>query len=360
MSGKRKPEKFFSINIYFRNVSCITHNISLITLHQKILVTGGTGFLGAYIIKELISRGFPVRAIKRASSNLPEFIEGDILKKVEWVEGDILDLISLGDAMRDIEIVIHAAAVVSFSAADRAQMYNINVQGTANVVNTALESGVRKLVYISSVAALGRKKDGAVVNENTKWEESRSNTHYAISKYRAELEVWRGFAEGLEGVVLNPATILGYGNWNDGSSAIFKNVYNEFGWYTNGINGFVDVEDVAKATVELTNSDITEERFVICGDNWSFKKLLDTMADGFGKKRPHREATPLLSGLAWRIEKIKSLIKGTRPLVTKESAKVANTETIFDNTKLPKVLKWFRYTPLEETIRKACAQYLNN
>lgn len=279
------------------------------------------------------------------------------MDKVEWVDGDIMDIMALADAMRGIETIIHAAAMVSFSKSDRQKMYQINVEGTANIVNVALESGVRRLIYISSVAALGRKKNSTVVDEFVKWEDTPTNTHYAISKHRAELEVWRGFAEGLEGVILNPATILGYGNWNNGSCAIFKNVYKEFGWYTNGINGFTDVEDVAKACVLFINSNVTEQRFIVCNDNWSFKKLLDTMADAFDKKRPNRNATPFLSGIAWRMEKLKSLFTGNKPLVTKESAKVANTETIFNNGKLLKALPGFVYTPLEETIRKACVKY---
>lgn len=288
---------------------------------------------------------------------MPHFIDPSILNKVEWVEGDILDIISLEDAMQGIDTFIHSAAVVSFGAADRKKMYKVNIEGTANVVNVALETGIKKLIYISSVAALGRKKDSSVVDESAKWEDNSSNTHYSITKQKAEIEVWRGFAEGLEGVVLNPATILGYGNWNDGSSAMFKSAYNEFGWYTNGINGFTDVEDVAKATVELMKTEITEERFIVCNDNWSFKKLFDTMADGFGKKKPRREATPFLGAIAWRIEKLKSFFTGEKPLVTKESAKIANTETIFDGSKLLKALPGFTYTPLETSISNACKKY---
>lgn len=298
-----------------------------------------------------------VRALKRSQSKMPAFIDPHILNKVDWVEGDILDIISLEEAMKGIDTVIHSAAIVSFSKKHRPAMYQVNVEGTANVVNAALQTGLRRLVHISSVAALGRKKDRSTVNETAKWEDSKTNTHYAISKFRAELEVWRGFAEGLEGVILNPATILGYGNWQEGSTAIFRNVFQEFGWYTNGINGFTDVEDVAKATVMLSQSEITEARFVVCNDNWSFRKLLNTMADGFGKQRPHREATPQLSALAWRWEALKSFFSGGSPLITRESAKVANSETLFDGSKLVSVLPGFQYRPLEETIQNACARY---
>lgn len=236
-------------------------------------------------------------------------------------------------------------------------MYHVNIEGTKNVVNAALEQGVKRIVYISSVAAIGRKLSGNTVNEKAQWEDSRLNTHYAISKFKAELEVWRGMAEGLEGVILNPATVLGFGDWNQGSSGLFKNAYKEFKWYTNGVNGFVDVEDLARAAVLLTQSDITEERFIICNDNWPFRRLFDTMADHFNKKRPSKEATPFLSELAWRLEKFKSFFSGKKPLLTRESAKVANSHTRFDNSKLLKAFPAFKYTPLEQTIARACARY---
>jgi len=324
---------------------------------SNILVTGGTGFVGAYIIKELVQQGFSVRAIKRTTAQLPEFIEPAILNKVDWVEGDILDVVALEEAMQGIDAVIHSAAVVSFSKKERSKMYHVNIEGTKNVVNTSLETGVPRIVYISSVAAIGRKLTGGTVNEKAQWEDSKANTHYAISKFKAELEVWRGFAEGLEGVILNPATVLGYGNWNQSSSGIFKSAYNEFKWYTNGVNGFTDVEDLARAAVMLLESPITEERYIVCNDNWPFRKLFDTMADNFGKKRPYREATPFLSAVAWRLEKIKSLFTGRKPLLTRESAKVANSFTRFDNAKLLKTLPGFAYTPLEATIQKACNKY---
>jgi dihydroflavonol-4-reductase len=321
-----------------------------------VLVTGGTGFLGSYIIQQLIEKGYAVRAIRR-SSKLPSFIAASILNKVEWVDGDILDVVSLQDAMEGIDTIIHSAATVSFAKKDRKQMYQVNVEGTANVVNMALEKNVRRLVHISSVAALGRTATGGQVNEEKKWEESKVNTHYAISKFKAELQVWRGISEGLDAVILNPSTILGYGDWHNSSCAIFKQVHDGFKWYTSGINGFVDVEDVAKAALLLMESGISEERFIVSSDNWSFQKLQQTIADGFGKKGPKKLATPFLLGLAWRIEKLKAFFTGKKPLLSKESARVAQSQTYFENDKLLKVLPGFSFTPLEETIKKACEKY---
>jgi nucleoside-diphosphate-sugar epimerase len=324
---------------------------------RKVLVTGGTGFLGAYIIKYLLLKGYAVRAIRR-SNKLPAFIAADLLNKVEWVNGDVLDVVSLQDAMEEIDAVIHSAAIVSFTSKDRKEMYQVNEEGTANVVNMALEKNVRRLIHISSVAALGRTTSGGKVNEDKKWEESKVNTHYAKSKYKAELHVWRGISEGLDAVILNPSTILGFGDWNSSSCAIFKNIYKGFQWYTPGINGFVDVEDVARTSVLLMESTITEQRFIINGDTWTFKKLQDAIADSFSKKRSSRQATPFLLAIAWRLEKIKSLFTRQKPLLTKESARVAQSQTFFENDKILKALPEFSFTPLEESIKKACKKYL--
>lgn len=324
---------------------------------MKVLITGGTGFLGAYIIKELIGKGYLVRALRR-SAKLPSYISAEVMNKVEWVDGDVLDVVGLEEAMNDIDTVIHSAAIVSFSKKNRKRMYQVNVEGTANVVNIALEKNVRRMVHISSVAALGRTADGGEVDEEKKWEESKINTHYAKSKFKAELEVWRGISEGLSAVILNPSTILGYGDWNNSSCTIFKNVYKEFSWYSPGINGFVDVEDVAKATVLLMETDITEQRYVVNADNWHFQKLQNAIADGFKKKKPSRQTTPFLIGLAWRAEKLKSIFSPHPPLLTKESARIAHSKTFFQNDKILKALPGFSFTPLEESIARACEKYL--
>ncbi len=324
-----------------------------------VLVTGGTGFLGSYIIKELVERNYPVRAIHRSTSKLPFYIPATIFEKVEWVEGDILDPFLLDEAMEGVDAVIHSAAMISFHKDDKKKMHQVNVHGTANVVNAAIEKNISRLVHISSVAALGRNKAGGHVNEERKWQESNINTDYAVTKYKAEMEVWRGIGEGLNAVIINPSTVLGYGDWDASSCRIFKTIYNEFPWYSTGINGFVDIEDVSRTTVLLMQSDIKEQRFIANGDNWSFQQLFNTIADGFGKKHPHRKATPFLGNLAWRLENFKTLFSGERPLLTSESAKVAHNNTFFENDKLLKALPQFSFTPLQESIQKTCKKYLH-
>lgn len=329
---------------------------SLLGAGGKVLVTGGTGFIGAYIIKELIEKGYSVRAIRR-SNKLPFFISPGIVNKAEWVSGDILDVISLNEAMQGVDYVIHSAASVSFMRNERAVMYNTNVDGTANVVNFALENGIKKLVHISSISALGRTTAGEQVNEEKKWVTSKLNSHYGISKNKAEMEVWRAMGEDLDAVIINPSTVLGFGNWHDSSCAIFKNVYKGFKWYTKGINGFVSVEDVAKIAVLLMESNITEERFIINHENWEFQKLFDMIADGFGQKHPSWEATPFLSSIAWRFEKIRSILNGAKPLITKETARIALSKTYWQNDKILKALPGFSFMSLEQCITNACKNY---
>ncbi|MDO6434270.1 NAD-dependent epimerase/dehydratase family protein [Flavitalea sp. BT771] len=322
----------------------------------RVLVTGGTGFLGAYILRELVERGYSVRAIRR-DGRQPFYIAPGILDKVEWVPGDIMDPIGMEEAMEGVDAVIHAAAKVSFDRKERHTLYATNIEGTANVVNAAIAQGIHRFVHVSSVAALGRTKKEEKVTEEKKWESNKHQTSYAISKFYGELEVWRAIGEGLPAVIVNPSTILGYGDWNTSSCAIFKNVYREFPWYSNGINGFVDVTDVSAAIVALLESDITGQRFILNADNWSFRQLFNNIAAAFEKKPPHREATPFLGAIAWRLEKIKSMFSGHRPLLTRESARVAQSRTMFDNSKILRQLPGFRFTPLEKTIQGACNAY---
>lgn len=321
-----------------------------------ILLTGATGFLGSYVLQELIEHGYAVRALCRQRKPLP-WIPESVASQVEWQTGDVLDVVSLHEAMQGVNAVIHSAAVVSFQPAERERMYQVNVEGTNNVVNLALETGVQRFIHISSVAALGRTENESTVSEESKWEDNSLQTHYARSKLKAELHAWRGMAEGLEGVILNPSTILGYGDWNSGSCGLFKQIYQGFPWYTDGVNGFVDVQDVARATRLALESTITEQRYILCAENWRFRDLQQAMADSFGVKGPTKKATPFLLGLAWRLAQWKGWITGKPELLSKESARVGVSQTRFDNQKFLQAFPAFQYRPLRKTIQEACQRY---
>ncbi|RBL93440.1 NAD-dependent epimerase/dehydratase family protein [Chitinophaga flava] len=320
-----------------------------------ILVTGGTGFLGSYLIRALVAEGKPVRALYRKA---PSPRLQDLSGKIEWVQCDILDVCALEDAMQGVTQVYHCAAVVSFQPGDVANLMKINVEGTANVVNMALDAGVEKLLYVSSVAAIGRAKEQAAITEDCEWEESRNNSRYSISKFQGEMEVWRGIAEGLDAVIVNPSIILGAGFWDEGSGTLLKNAWKEFPFYTDGVNGFVDVKDVVKAMIMLMDSSVSGERFILSADNWSYRQLFTTMADALGKKPPHIAVKPWMAEMVWRLEKIKGLFTGKHPLVTKETARTAQLKVYYDSSKIHNTLPEFVFRPLEETIREISAAFL--
>lgn len=314
-----------------------------------ILVTGGTGLVGSHLITALVNQGKRVKAIYR--SFIPQFEGSD---KAEWVQSDILDILSLEDVMHGVDYVYHCAAVVSFSPTKRDTLYKTNIEGTTNVVNACLDANVKKLLFVSSVAALGRIRKDTVVNETMNWSKETSNSEYGKTKYLAEMEVWRAAAEGLPSVVVNPTIILGESDWTKGSTGIFKSIYNEFPWYTDGVSGFVDVHDVVRAMILLMQSKTIGERFILNGDNVAYKQLFDTIAQCFGKKAPHKKVTPFLAELVWRYEGLKGKFSGNDPLLTKETAATAQAKVYFDNSKLLKAFPEFKYTPIEETVQRIC------
>ncbi|MFN5377051.1 MAG: NAD-dependent epimerase/dehydratase family protein [Chitinophagaceae bacterium] len=326
-------------------------------MNKKTLVTGAAGLLGVYLIRELLKTNEPVIAIYR--SKIPPQLSLEEQAQVTWIQGDILDVLLLAEVMEDCDKVYHCAGLVSFSPKRVKDLFKINVDGTANVVNACLAAGVNKLIHVSSVASLGRKRNGQTVTENVKWDDNANPSVYGKTKYLGELEVWRGIAEGLNAVIVNPVIILGKGDWHSGSGATFKNAYNEFPWYTEGSSGFVDGEDVAKAMVMLMDCEITAERFILSAENWTYRGLFTAMAKGFGKKPPSRKVTPWLAALVWRLEAIKGWITGQDPLLTKETAETAQQTVKFDNTKILKALPGFSFKPLQQTIEESCSYYLS-
>ncbi len=319
-------------------------------IEKKILVTGGAGLVGNELIKQLLDAGEKVKAIYHST---PISISHP---SIEIVQCDILDVTALEEVMQGITYVYHSAALVSYDPKDKQQLLKINIEGTANVVNACIDAGVEKLVHVSSVAALGRIRDEEMVTEKMNWTEETSNSIYGKSKYFGEIEVWRGIGEGLKAVIVNPSLILGGDNWETGSSAIFKNVYNEFPWYTNGVSGFVDVRDVARAMILLMNSEITSERFILNGENLSYREIFSLIAKCFGKKPPSKKVTTFLAELIWRMEAIKTWFTGKKHLLTKETARTAQAKVYFDNNKILGALPGFHFTPVNDTIEFTCQQ----
>ena len=316
-----------------------------------IFVTGASGLVGSHLIQSLVAKGKTVRALYR--NQIPSFKGAE---KVDWVAGDLLDVSALTDAMEGATHVYHSAAIVSFSPSKAAMMIKANQEGTANVVNICLDKKVEKLVFVSSVAALGRIREDAPIDESIHWTPETSNSIYGKSKYLAEMEVWRGMAEGLKIAIVNPVIIFGAGDWNKGSSEIFKSSYHQFPWYTNGISGFVDVLDVIDAMQLLMDSPIVGERYIISAENLSYQTVFTKIANAFSKKPPTRKVTPLLAAIVWRLEAIKSLFTGKTPLLTKETAATAQAKVYFNNEKFLKAFPSFQYRSMDSTIQRVCAE----
>lgn len=319
-----------------------------------ILVTGAGGLVGSHLVKRLVSEGNRVRAIYRSAIPLPE-----VAGTVEWVKGDILDVVSLEEAMKGIQQVYHCAAIVTFNPKKKALLHQTNVEGTANVVNACLNEGVSKLLFVSSVAALGRIREDIPIDEKMNWSEETSNSEYGKSKYFAEMEVWRGIGEGLNAVIVNPVIILGAGDWTKGSSEIFKSAYDEFPWYTEGISGFVDVIDVVRAMILLMGSNCTAERYILSAEDLPFREVFTRIAINFGKKPPNRKVTPLIAALIWRIEAVKARFTGKDPLLTRETARTAAAKVHFDNNKFKLFFVNFNYTPVAVSLKRICQELKN-
>jgi len=334
-----------------------------------ILVTGGTGLVGTHLLFDLVSSGKKVRALKRNSSNLSHvkkvfsYYSNDsekLFKNIEWIDADLSDVFSLLDSMDGVTEVYHCAAMVSFEKKHAAEMMKVNIAGTANMVNAALEKGVKKFCHVSSIAAIGRAEKGKLTSEETFWKSSPDQSNYSISKYGAEREVWRAAEEGLNVIVVNPSLIIGGGNWTQSSSNMFSSGYSGLKFYSSGAMGFVDVRDVSKLMIRLMESNYSNQRYLLNAENISFKKYFEIMHLAFGKPLPSIKAGKFLSGFAWRAEKIKTMLTGMPPLITKETSRSANSISYFSNDKILNVFPDFKFISVEQSVKDTCNLYLKD
>ncbi len=330
-------------------------------------VTGGTGLIGSHLLYELVSAGRKVKALKRETSNIQQvqkifsyYSENpeELFSRIEWVNGDILDYFGLEKLLSGVTEIYHCAAIVSFRGSERKQMIRNNVEGTANVVNAALENNVQKFCHVSSVAALGRAPKGYVTDEQTNWVPSKKNSGYSEGKFFSETEIWRGIEEGLDAVIVNPSIVLGPGNWNTGSPQLFKTVWDGLKFYTKGVTGFVDVKDVVRAMVLLMDDAWFEEsknqRYLLSAENWSYRDLFFQIADALGKPRPKYFAFNLMLELAWRGTAVLGLFTKKIPEMNRETAVAANTVNKFDGSKIIQPLG-FEYLPVKESVTRTAA-----
>lgn len=321
------------------------------------LVTGGTGLLGSTLLRQLLANNpmEKIRAIRRSDSRMD--LVKNVENQIEWVAADILDLDALERAFDGVTHVFHCAAMVSFSSADSEKMKQVNVDGTANMVNLSIDFGVKKLVHVSSIAALGRVPGKNVIDENCRWETSSENSRYALTKMLGEMEVWRGIAEGLNAGIVNPTIILGRGFWDEGSIRFFKQINDGLPFYPPGGSGFVDAADVARFMRLLMDSDISTQRYALCGENMAYQRFFEVIAQNLGKKPPRFPVFPLMAELAWMGGAVWKTFTGRQPLVTKETARNSMETWVYDNKKSLR-MPGFKYRPFEETIAECCKLFL--
>lgn len=329
-----------------------------------IFLTGGTGLVGAHILLKLTENGQKVKALKRKTSSLQvvenifsHYQKSDLLQSVQWINGDLTDLFSLEEGMNGCNAVIHCAAIVSFNSKDFDNMMKHNVEGTANVVNQCLSHKIKKLGYVSSIATLGASEGNKPKTENDYWKDSKSNTQYAISKYLAEQEVWRGIEEGLDSIIINPSVILGPGDWSRGSSQMFEKVWSGLKFYSTGSTGYIDVLDVAECLIKLMESDFVNERFILNAEQMKYRVLFDEIAKNLNKPKPHIKVTPFLKEVAWRVEWLKSIFTNKSPLVTKETANTAMKNKSFSNEKIVNALN-YKFIPISDSIKRYSKWFL--
>lgn len=330
-----------------------------------ILVTGSTGLVGSHLLYKLTCNGEKVRALYRSERKL-ENVKNvfscytdnymSLYESIEWVQADILDIPALSEAFKGISYVYHCAAFVSFEPDKYQQLRRTNIEGTANIVNLCISNEIKKLCYVSSIATIGVPKDNTITEE-TEWNPEANNSVYAITKYGAEMEVWRASQEGLNVVIVNPGVILGAGIWRYGSAGLFKKARKGIKYYTSGSIGLVDVQDVVSVMILLTKSSIKNERFILIAENWKYKDFLQNMALSVNTSPPKKMASPLMLQLAWRLDWLNHKLRGKRRQLTRQLITSLSTDKSYDNTKIKSYTN-FEFKNVSESIIEIGQLYL--
>ncbi|MEP3838170.1 MAG: NAD-dependent epimerase/dehydratase family protein [Algibacter sp.] len=331
-----------------------------------ILVTGGTGLVGAHLLYKLASDNDKVRAIyrnKQKISNTKDVFScytdnsDTLFNRIEWVEADLLDISALSDAFIGITKVYHCAAFVSFEPDKYQLLRKTNIVGTANIVNLSISNKIEKLCYVSSIATLGNTLKNTEITEETIWNPEDDNNVYAITKYGAEMEVWRGTQEGLDAVIVNPGVILGAGIWRYGTGNLFKKAKKGFKYYPSGTVGLVAVNDVIDIMITLMHSQIKNERFILVAENWTYKRFLHALAKAVNAKPPKKQASKRLLNMAWKMDWLKHKLTGKRRQLTKHLVQSLTTEKHYSSTKIKTALN-YKFKAVDNTITAIGNLYL--
>lgn len=331
-----------------------------------ILVTGGTGLVGAHLLYHLTLKEDKIRAIYRSKEKLKtvqkvfslytEHAE-EVFSTIEWVAANITEVPSMIPVFVGIKKVYHCAALISFNPKDYVEMRKVNIHGTAIMVNLAIDAQVEKICLVSSIATLSEATNNKMITEENHWNDQADNHGYGITKYGAEMEVWRASQEGVDVVIVNPGVILGSGFFNKGSGSIFKQLYNGFKYYTMGVTGFIGVKDVVKSMILLMNSSITNEQFILVSENKSFRDVFSLIATNFSKNPPRIKIRPWHTAILWRFAWLVSKITKKDALLTKHAAASAHAVSCYSSEKMA-TTTGYRFQKIEEVVKETCSEYL--
>lgn len=330
-----------------------------------ILVTGGTGMVGAHLLLQLIQSGELVRAIYRSEKSIEKtrkvfsYVGNDadvLFSKIQWLKADITDVPSLESAFINVDKVYHIAALVSFDERLAKEMRSVNIDGTANIVNLSIAHKVSKLCFVSSIASIAKSVQKPLIDEEDDFNLMTNNYSYAITKYGAEMEVWRGAQEGLQVLIVNPGVILGTGFWTENSGVLFSMIDKGTPFYTDGLTGFVGVKDVVAVMQKGMDSDIKNERFILVSENIGFKEVFYSIASALRKKKPSLKVTPILAEIGWRLSLLKSVLTGGANNFTRHTAKSANNKSYYSSEKVQSMLD-FKFQKISEVIVETAEQY---
>ncbi|MCC1483042.1 NAD-dependent epimerase/dehydratase family protein [Winogradskyella immobilis] len=335
-----------------------------------ILVTGGTGLVGSHLLYKLASQKKTIRAIYRRPHKLEtvkhvfSYYSEDwetLYNTIEWIEADITDIPKLETAFTGITHVYHCAAFISFEPDKYITLRKINIGGTANIVNLCISHAIKKLCYVSSIATIGRHiNEETLITEETHWNPEEDNSVYSITKYGAELEVWRGTQEGLDAVIVNPGIIIGPGYWRGGGSgSFFRQIYKGKNYYTKGTSGYVDVYDVVNVMQQLMDSTIKNENYIVVSDNLSFRSFNEKVSENLNITKKSKEIKSWQLQLAWRLDWLNHKLFGKRRKLSKQLAKTIITKTVYDNSKIKNALE-FEFSSVDDSIKKVSQLFLED
>lgn len=317
-----------------------------------IVVSGASGLVGLHLIRALSMQHLHVKALYH--TRIPNLLDGSIAQYIEWVACDISNYYEVEDALCGAEYIYHTAAIISYDSSKYNSMYQVNVIGTENIVNVALEQKVKKLIYLSSIAAIHPAEEGIIIDENTSWDPLKKVSQYATTKHEAELHVWRVMAEGLPAVILNPGIILGEGDTTKSSTTLFSLIQKGFAYYTQGTTAWVDVQDVVKAMIMCMQSNIATQRFLLSEKNYSYQEIFQTMAKNFNVKAAYKEASPFQTYWVSVLKYVLNKIMGKETTITPQSVANVHTQANYSGKKIQTFFPEYSYTPIPESIKRVC------